>query len=238
MKKIACSLIVTVILLASSVQSYANVTLGFATSPGPSSSSFNISNLGSSLLNLSFGNLSITTAADNGSSISELIGGEVVLNDVSINLGSEHLIGSFGPAGIYSYDLTSSILDGFSIFVGGNKIVEADVSYQTLVTLGKSGTIDYDVNYSLSNLRLDTTNITQAATISYLSQYLLGADMTLSLASDLFDLHDGFYGTQNITGVVGGTVVPNPVPEPYMFLMMGWGTIMLYTSRKINSKCK
>ncbi len=238
MKKVACSLIVTIILLALSVHSYANVTLGFTTSPSPSSSSFTISNLGGSLRNLSFGNLSITTASDNGTTISELIGEQVVLDDVTIDLGTESLVGMFGSAGIYSYDLTSLILDGFSIVVGGNTVFEADVSYQTLVTLGKSGTIDYDVNYSLSNLRIYNTYISNSATVAYLSQYLLGADMTLTLASDLLDLHDGLYGTQNINGVVGGTAVPNPVPEPFMYLMMGWGTIMLYTSRKVNSKCK
>jgi hypothetical protein len=218
------------------MQTQAHVTLGFTTSPGPQSSSFAISDLGGSLRNLDFGNLSITIADDSGTTISELIGAQIVIGSALIDLSTENLIATFGMTSIYSYDLTAATsVNGFSIVLGGNTILEADLYFNSLVTVGKSGSIDPEINYSFGNVALNTTGLT-AGTIAYLSQYISGADMVLSLASDSLNMYAGLHGTQTFHGVVGGTAAP--IPEPFMYLFMGWGVVMLYTVRKVNSKCK
>lgn len=227
----AVCILISSIVLASTANAY--VSLGFTTSASPSMSNFTMSNAGSLQVNLDFGNLAITEAIDNGVAITEMVGANVAIKDALIDVSSETLVTSFMGTNIYSYTISADSIDGFSIFIGATPVLTADLSFSTLVTLGKSASIDMQTSMNLSNVVIDTTGLS-AATATFLGKYVDGADLTISLAADAVDFQTALNGTSDFTGVVGGT--STPVSEPMVYIFMGWGMVFLYSFRKAGKK--
>ena len=211
----------------------ASTILGFTTSP-EDGSSFEITDAGGSLKTLDFGSLSVTEAKIGTLSISELIDADVIMSDVTIDLSTENLEATFGGSSLYSYSISSgTISDGFQLKVGADVVLEADLTLELMYAYGKSGIIDPGMTVNLTNVEVFTTGL-NSNTVAFLGNFLNGADLVLSLATDNINMYDGLNGTDPFTGVGGGTATPNAVPEPISYFIMGWGAVVLYALRKVS----
>lgn len=213
----------------------ASTLIGFTTSATGTDSSFNITSNGNNMSVLDFGSLNITEAKEDAISISELIGGEVLISDVIIDVSSEMLEATYGAMDVYSYAISSgTILDGFAINVNNSTVLNADLSLNLIYTYGKAGLIDTGLTLDLTNIEVFTTGL-DAATVSFLNDFLPGGDILLTLASSNNTLAYAIRNGISETGVVGGTIVPNgnAVPEPISYFIMGWGALVLYSLRKM-----
>lgn len=215
-----------------SVSAYSATILGFTSSTAGSGSSYTISDIGGGMRQLDFGSLSVTQAKIDNNSITGLLGAEIDIDDVVVDSSTEMMLGALGPLNLYSFDITSgTIANGFKIKIGMNTILEADLSLDSLIARGKGGFIDTGLTIDLTNVEVFTTGL-DVDTISFLNAFLPGGDIVMTLASYSNYIDDAIRNGSSDDGIVGGTSTPM-VPEPLFFFMMGWGSLVLYSLKKM-----
>ena len=233
MKKYTRIAVTTLLFLTICVSSSkASTILGFTSSSVNSSSNFTISDIAGTTSLLDFGNLSVTIAKNNGMDVSQMLGAQVVIGSVEIDETSKSLVTSLGAFNIYSYSIdTPTIADGFQLILGGNIVLEADLTLTELVTTGKCASIDSGASINLTNVEVFTTSL-DASVIAFLDSFLPGIDLTIGLASYTKYFENAIGNPEDLEGPVNGEM--KPVPEPMAFLFMGWGMAFLYYFRRVS----
>ncbi|MEW6536165.1 MAG: hypothetical protein AB1454_11175 [Candidatus Auribacterota bacterium] len=193
-------------------------TASFATSLGFQTSNaqyYSISPSGQTAT-LSFGKLAVTNAEHNGSSFSSIVGAEVIISDVHLDLNSRNTVGSLAGKDLIHYALVPEfpIMGGFRIILNQELVLSGDLLLNDLYFFGKTGTLDDTVQLNVLSPVIHTVD---PVLLAFFTDFGAGGDLNITMqdvanddpAEQLLEMND-------IQGIVGGTFsgFGKAIPEP------------------------
>lgn len=211
------------------------VSTSFATSLGFQTSSahyYSISPDGQTAT-LDFGKLVVTNAEKNGSSFSPIVGAEVIISDIHIDLSSRQVVGSFGSEDLIYYALMPEfpIISGFKIILNQELIFSGDLLLSDLYFFGKTATLDDTVQL---NVLTPTINTIDPVLLAFFTDFGAGGDLNITMQDVANnDPADQLVQMNDVQGIVGGTFsgFGNSVPEPLSISLISLALLSILRKR-------
>ncbi|MCB1195273.1 hypothetical protein KDK77_03725 [bacterium] len=184
---------------------------------------------------LDFGSLHVTNAKVNGVVVTQLIGADVLISDITVNLNTRTVLASFGTVDYTRYLTIPQIpiLDGFKIKIGNDIVMSADLLLYDVFLFGKTGTLDPVIQLNLLNPQITTSDPILSA---FFNGFSFGADLNITLEDiNGGNIDDDIMELNDINGLVGGTFSSLqdeiPIPEPVSGLLLLAGCLSLKLKR-------
>lgn len=222
-----------IFMILMSTNSFASSLIGFSTDT-PSYYSIDQDN---SQMRIDFGDLLVTNAVHNGVAVSSIIGAEVIIADVFIDLATKQVLSSFGGHDLVYYELDpkTAILNGFQVVLNNQIILSGDLLLYDIFLFGKTGSIDPDIQINV--VAPDTSSFDPEITALF-ADFAIGGDLNITIE----DIHSDDIAQQienlnSIEGTVGGTFssINTPViPEPATLILIISSLIGLINRYKIH----
>ena len=206
-----------------------------------SESQFQITRQGSST-SINFDTATVTDADRDGSTASGIIGAQVFIANMEIDLNSKTIEGIIPTAGgnieYASYILSPEavIPNAFEMRIGNDIILSADLRVYDLFLAATFGSIDPALNLNVLNVTVDTSSILDPVTLALLADLSEGGDFNVILNStNTQDIVDSIDNYNDVVGIFSGTFSDvTPIPEPLTIVLFLAAILRFLLKRKLS----
>ena len=187
---------------------------------------------------ISFDTATVADADRDGSTASDIIGAEVTIADMEIDLGSKVVNSVVAGMEFATYDLFPDAImpNAFEMKIGNDIVLSADLRVYDIFLAAAFGSIDSALKLNVLNVSVDTTNILDPVTLALLADLSEGGDFNIILNStNTQDIVDSIESYSTVSGIFSGTFSDiTPIPEPLTIVLFMVALFRFLIKRKLS----